>query len=255
MSSAKSYLIDMDGVLVSGRSVIKHAPEFLSRLEAKGARYLLLTNNPIYTPGDLSYRLKKIGLAMPPERIFTSAMATASFLAKQRGPGGTAYMIGESGLSAALHQIGFILTDHEPEYVVLGETHSYNLDQITVAINFLVAGAKFIATNPDVTGPTEIGIAPGNGALAALMEAASGVAPFYIGKPSPLMMRMALNHLGVHSEDTVMIGDRMDTDIIGGVQAGMDTILVLSGVTRREDIKRFSYQPSRVVQSLAEVEP
>jgi NagD protein len=255
VTAPKSYLIDMDGVLVSGRSVIKGAPEFLARLEAKGCKYLLLTNNPIYTPGDLSYRLKKIGLAMPAERIFTSALATASFLAKQRGPGGTAYMIGESGLSAALHQIGFILTDHEPEYVVLGETHAYNLDQITIAINFLLAGAKFIATNPDVTGPTEHGIAPGNGALAALMETASGVAPFFIGKPSPLMMRMALNHLGVHSEDTVMIGDRMDTDIIGGVTAGMETILVLSGVTRRDDVKRFSYQPSRIVQSLTEIDP
>ena len=255
MPGAKSYLIDMDGVLVSGRSVIKGAPEFLARLEAKASKYLLLTNNPIYTPGDLSYRLHKIGLAIPPERIFTSAMATGSFLAKQRGRGGTAYMIGESGLSHALHEIGFILTDHEPEYVVLGETHAYNLDQITVAINFLVAGAKFIATNPDVTGPTEHGIAPGNGALAALMSAASGVVPFYIGKPSPLMMRMALNHLGVHSEDTVMVGDRMDTDVIGGVQAGMETILVLSGVTRREDIRRFSYQPNRVVQSLSEIDP
>jgi NagD protein len=254
-TAPKSYLIDMDGVLVSGRSVIKGAPEFLARLEARGSKYLLLTNNPIYTPGDLSYRLKKIGLAMPPEHIFTSAMATASFLARQRGPGGTAFMIGESGLSAALHEIGFILTDHEPEYVVLGETHSYNLDQITVAIRFLVAGSKFIATNPDVTGPTEHGIAPGNGALAALMEAASGVRPFFIGKPNPLMMRMALNHLGVHSENTVMIGDRMDTDIIGGIQAGMDTVLVLSGVTRAEDIRRFSYQPSRVAQSLAEIEP
>ncbi|HTJ42307.1 MAG TPA: HAD-IIA family hydrolase [Kofleriaceae bacterium] len=251
----KSYLIDMDGVLIAGKSVIPGAPEFLHRLDAAAARYLLLTNNPIYTPGDLSYRLGTIGLHIPPEKIFTSAMATASFLAKQRGPGGTAFVIGESGLSEALHQIGFILTDHKPEYVVLGETTSYNLDQITVGIRFLAAGAKFVATNPDASGPTEHGIAPANGAMAALMETASGVRPFFVGKPNPLMMRMALNHIGVHSEDTTMIGDRMDTDVIGGLQAGMDTILVLTGVTRRSDLAKFSYQPNRVVDSVANIEP
>ena len=164
-------------------------------------------------------------------------------------------MIGESGLSEALHQIGFVITDHEPEYVVLGETNSYNLDQITVGIRFLVRGAKFIATNPDASGPTEHGIAPANGAMAALMETASGVRPFFVGKPNPLMMRMALNHIGVHSENAVMIGDRMDTDMIGGLQAGMDTILVLTGVTRRADLARFSYQPNRVCDSVASIEP
>ena len=180
-------------------------------------------------------------------------MATARFLASQRGPGATAYMIGESGLSAALHEAGSILTDHEPEYVVLGETHAYNLDQITRAIRFLVAGAKFIATNPDVAGPSEHGLEPANGAMAALMQTASGVKPFFVGKPNPLMMRTALNYLGVHSENTVMIGDNMDTDIAGGVQAGLETILVLSGVTRREALPRYSYQPNQVVASLDEI--
>jgi NagD protein len=255
MTPRRSYLVDMDGVLVAGRSALPGAKELLQRLDRKDLRYLLLTNNPIYTPGDLSYRLRKIGIDIVPDRIFTSAMATARFLESQRGPGGTAYVIGESGLSEALHDAGFIITDHEPEYVVLGETHAYNLDQITRAIRFLVAGAKFVATNPDVAGPTEDGIAPANGAMAALMETASGVKPFFVGKPNPLMMRTALNYLGVHSEDTVMIGDNMATDIIGGVQAGMETILVLGGVTSRESIARYSYQPNRVVSSLDEIEP
>ncbi|MCA9678663.1 MAG: HAD family hydrolase [Kofleriaceae bacterium] len=244
----------MDGVLVSGRTPIAGAREFLARLEERKRRYLLLTNNPIYTPGDLSYRLGKIGLEIPPDRIFTAAMATASFLATQRGAGGTAFVIGESGLSEALHEIGFIITDHEPEYVVLGETHSYNLEQITRAIRFLAAGARFVATNPDKSGPTEEGIAPANGAMAALMEAASGVRPFFVGKPNPLMMRTALNHLGVHSEQTVMIGDNMETDIIGGLQAGLETVLVLSGVTSRSELSRYSYQPNRVVASVDELE-
>lgn len=252
--ASRSYLIDMDGVLVAGRAALPGAREFIARLERAGRKYLLLTNNPIYTPGDLSYRLGKAGISIEPEHIFTSAMATARFLESQRGRGGTAYVIGENGLSEALHHSGFILTDHEPEYVVLGETHAYNLDHITRAIRFLVAGAKFVATNPDVAGPTEDGIAPANGAMAALMEAASGVKPFFVGKPNPLMMRTALNFLGVHSEHTVMIGDNMDTDIIGGVQAGLETILILSGVTRREAIVRYSYQPNHVISSLDEIE-
>jgi NagD protein len=255
MSSPKSYLIDMDGVLVQGRQPVPGAAEFLARLEAKGAKFLVLTNNPLYTPGDLSHRLSTSGLRVARQRIFTSAMATASFLRKQRPSGSTAFVIGESGLSEAMHEAGFILTDHAPEYVVLGETHSYNLEQITQGIRFLAAGAHFIATNPDASGPSESGLVPACGALAALMQTASGVNPFFIGKPNPLMMRTALNYLDVHSEDTIMIGDRMDTDIIGGVEAGMETILVLSGVTRREDVPRYSYQPTRVLDSVADIVP
>lgn len=239
---------------MAGRQALPGAKDFLERLERNDRKFLLLTNNPIYTPGDLSYRLGKVGLPIRAEHIFTSAMATARFLESQRGPGGTAFVIGESGLSEALHAVGFVITDHEPEYVVLGETHNYNLDQITRAIRFLVAGAKFIATNPDVAGPTEDGIAPANGAMAALMEAASGVKPFFVGKPNPLMMRTALNYLQIHSEETAMIGDNMETDIIGGVQAGLETILVLSGVTRRDAIARYSFQPNRVVATLDELE-
>ncbi|HWM84204.1 MAG TPA: HAD-IIA family hydrolase [Kofleriaceae bacterium] len=251
----KSYLIDMDGVLVHGRVVVPGAAEFIARLEASGARFLVLTNNPIYTPGDLAHRLRTIGLNVPRERIFTSAMATARFLHSQRPEGSTAYVIGESGLSEAMHEVGFVLTDFRPEYVVLGETQAYNLEQITLGIRLLAAGSHFIATNPDASGPSESGLTPACGAMAALMQTASGVNPFFIGKPNPLMMRTALNYLDVHSEDTIMVGDRMDTDIIGGVQAGMETVLVLSGVTRREDVRRYSYQPTRVVDSVADIVP
>ena len=180
-------------------------------------------------------------------------MATARFLAGQRPKNPTAFVIGESGLTEALHEAGFVITDHEPAYVVLGETHSYNFELITKAVRFLAGGAHFIATNPDVRGPGEQGIEPACGALAALMEKASGVEPFFVGKPNPLMMRTALNHLGVHSEDTMMIGDNMQTDIIGGIQAGLETTLVLSGVTGADGYQHYSYQPSRVIASVAEL--
>ena len=180
-------------------------------------------------------------------------MATASFLHSQR-PKGTAFVIGESGLTQAIHGIGYVITDIEPDYVVLGETEGYNYEIITKAIRLIGAGARFIATNPDVTGPTEMGIVPGCGAMAALIERATGKAPFYVGKPNPLMIRAALNYLDVHSEDTAMVGDRMDTDIVAGVQSGMRTILVLSGVTHRDDIERFPYRPTWVLDSVADIE-
>lgn len=249
----KNYLIDMDGVLVSGRTIIPGADQFIARLQASGATFLVLTNNPLYTPGDLAHRFKLIGLDIPPERIFTSAMATARFLHSQK-PNATAFVIGESGLTSPIHEMGYVITDVAPDYVVLGETHSYNLEQITKAIRLVAGGAHFIATNPDPSGPGEGGIVPACGAMAALIERATGVAPFYIGKPNPLMMRMALNYLDIHSEDTVMVGDRMDTDIIGGVQAGLETILVLTGVTREKDVRRFPYQPTHIVPSVAAIE-
>lgn len=251
MDTTQNYLIDMDGVLVHGRTPIEGATNFIDTLLREKIEFLLLTNNPLYTAGDLAYRLETIGLKVPKERIFTSSLATAQFLNTQRPTGGTAFVIGESGLTEPLHNVDFVITDHDPEYVILGETHAYNLDQITRGIRFLVKGAHFLATNPDPSGPSDGGLAPACGAMAALMETASGISPFFVGKPNPLMMRMALNYLGVHSENTTMIGDRMDTDIVGGVQAGLDTILVLSGVTRREDVQRFSYQPSQVVDSVA----
>ena len=254
MEPPKSYLIDMDGVLVRGQTMIPGANAFIERLEARGVEYLVLTNNPLYTPGDLSHRLARIGLRVPPERIFTSAMATARFLASQR-PHGTAFVIGESGLTETIHNVGYVITDHSPDYVVLGETNSYNFAQVTRAVRLVADGARFIATNPDPVGPTESGIVPATGAMAALIEKASGVTPFFVGKPNPLMMRNALNYLGVHSEATTMVGDRMDTDVIAGVESGMETVLVLSGVTRREDVERYPYQPNHVVPSVADIEP
>lgn len=249
----KSYLIDMDGVLVSGRTIIPGADQFLGRLKARGAKFLVLTNNPLYTPGDLAHRLQTTGLDIPAERLFTSAMATAQFLRSQR-PGGKAFVIGESGLTEAVHNAGYVITDRDPDYVVLGETNSYNVELITKAVRLVAGGARFVATNPDPSGPSEHGLVPACGAMAALIERASGVSPFYVGKPNPLMMRTALNYLGVHSENTVMVGDRMDTDIVAGVESGMETILVLTGVTRREQVARFPYQPTRILESVADIE-
>ena len=250
----RNYLIDMDGVLVRGHEIIPGADGFLERLKASGAEYLVLTNNPMYTPRDLAHRLRMTGLDLPKGRIFTSAMATARFLHSQN-PNGTAFVIGESGLTEPIHEVNYVITDCDPDYVVLGETRSYNLALITKAIQLVVEGAHFIATNPDPSGPSESGLVPACGAMAALIEKASGASPFFVGKPNPLMIRNALNYLGVHSETTVMVGDRMDTDIIAGVESGMETILVLSGVTAREDVDRYPYQPTQIVGSVAEIEP
>ena len=253
MKSVKHVITDMDGVLVKGAQIIPGADRFIARLQEQGREYLLLTNNSLYTPRDLAHRLHTLGLEIPIERLFTSAMATADFLLSQRQQG-TAFVVGASGLTQAIHDIGYVITDVEPDYVVLGETEGYNFESITKAVRLIEGGARFIATNPDVSGPSEAGTVPGCGAMAALIEKASGKAPLYVGKPNPLMMRSALNYLDVHSEDTVMVGDRMDTDIVAGVESGMRTILVLTGVTRREDIDRFPYQPTWVLESVAEVE-
>ncbi|NIV31381.1 MAG: HAD-IIA family hydrolase [Anaerolineae bacterium] len=253
MKSVKHVITDMDGVLVKGSQIIPGADRFIARLQEQGREYLLLTNNSLYTPRDLAHRLRTLGMEIPTERLFTSAMATADFLQSQRQEG-TAFVVGASGLTQAIHDIGYVITDVDPDYVVLGETEGYNFESITKAVRLIEGGARFIATNPDVSGPSEAGTVPGCGAMAALIEKASGKAPLYVGKPNPLMMRSALNYLDVHSEDTVMVGDRMDTDIVAGVESGMRTILVLTGVTRREDIDRFPYQPTWVLESVAEIE-
>ncbi len=254
MEPPKNYFIDMDGVLVRGGAIIPGADRFLARLRERRARFLILTNNSRFTPGDLAHRLQGMGLDVTPDDIFTSAMATARFLQAQR-PNGTAFVIGDSGLTWAIHSAGYIITDRQPDYVVLGESANYTLELFTQAVRLIEAGARFIATNPDPNGPGEGGMVPACGAIAALIEKASGVNAFFVGKPNPLMMRMALKHIAAHSENTVMIGDRMDTDIIAGVQTGLDTILVLSGVTRRGEVNRFPYRPGRIVESVAEIEP
>ena len=248
----RDYICDMDGVLVFGSQPIPGANDFIKRLQTAGAKFLVLTNNSLYTQRDLHVRLLRIGLDVPPSAIYTSALATAQFLATQQA-GGSAYVIGEAGLTTALHDAGYIITDQNPDYVVLGETLSYSFERITQAMRFVAAGARFIATNPDVAGPGEGGMVPATGAVAALISAATGVQPYYIGKPNPLIMRTALRTLDAHSEDSVMVGDRMDTDIIIGTESGLETILVLTGVTRREDVARYPYRPTHIVASVADI--
>jgi NagD protein len=246
------WLTDMDGVLVHEGIPVPGAQEFIQALEKASKRYLVLTNNSIYTPRDLHARLRTSGIDVPAEAIWTSALATAQFLDGQR-PGGTAYVIGEAGLTTALHEVGYTLTETTPDYVVLGETRTYSFTAITKAIRLIEAGARFIATNPDPIGPSPDGILPACGAYAALITRATGVEPYFVGKPNPLMMRSALNTVGGHSETTVMIGDRMDTDVLSGMEAGLRTVLVLTGVTTRGMIDRFPYRPSRVVDSIADL--
>jgi NagD protein len=244
--------MDMDGVLIREEHPIPGAAEFLTRLRELDLPFLVLTNNSMYTRRDLSARLALDGLIVPEDRIWTSALATADFLESQR-PGGTAFAVGEAGLLTALHSIGYTLTEREPDYVVLGETRTYSFERIAQAIRLVAAGARFIATNPDPTGPTPDGPLPATGSVAALISRATGVDPYFVGKPNPLMMRSALNALDAHSETTAMVGDRMDTDIVAGLEAGMDTVLVLTGVTQRAEAEAFPYRPSRIVESIADL--
>ena len=247
-----SWLMDMDGVLIREEHAIPGATEFLDRLRALDLPFLVLTNNSMYTRRDLAARLRTIGLKVPEEAIWTSALATARFLHDQR-PGGSAHVIGEAGLTTALHEVGYTLSDRNPDYVVLGETRTYSFEHITKAIRLIAGGARFIATNPDTVGPTPDGPLPATGSVAALISRASGVEPYYVGKPNPLMMRSALNKIEAHSEHTVMIGDRMDTDVVAGLEAGLHTILVLTGVSTRESAERFPYRPSAIVESIADI--
>jgi 5'-nucleotidase len=244
--------MDMDGVLIREQTVVPGANRFIERLRALERRFLVLTNNSMYTPRDLAARLTAIGLDVPEERIWTSAMATANFLDGQR-PEGSAFVVGEAGLTTALHAIGYTLTDRAPDYVVLGETRTYSFERIARAIRLIAAGARFIATNPDPIGPTPDGPLPATGSVAALISRATGVEPYFVGKPNPLMMRSALNAIDAHSETSAMVGDRMDTDVVSGLEAGMHTVLVLTGITSRADAERFPYRPSRIVDSIADL--
>jgi NagD protein len=250
----RSWLMDMDGVLVHEEQAIPGAPEFIDALTERGTPFLVLTNNSIYTRRDLAARLRASGLEVPEERIWTSALATANFLEEQR-PGGSAFVIGEAGLTTALYQAGYTLTERSPDYVVLGETRTYSFERITQAIRLVGSGSRFIATNPDVTGPSLDGPLPATGSVAALISRATGVEPYFVGKPNPLMMRSALNAIQAHSETTAMIGDRMDTDVVAGLEAGLETVLVLTGVTQPAEAERFPYRASRVVPSIADLVP
>jgi NagD protein len=250
----RNWLMDMDGVLVREELAIPGAMEFIARLRETDTPFLLLTNNSIWTRRDLAARLRAGGLDVPEESIWTSALATARFLEDQR-PGGTAFVIGESGLTTALHESGYTINERDPDYVVLGETRTYSFERIAHAIRLIGRGAKFIATNPDPTGPAPDGPLPATGAVAALISRATGRDPYFVGKPNPLMMRTALNSLDAHSEETAMIGDRMDTDIVAGLEAGLEAILVLTGVTTEAETELFPFRPSRIIESVAELVP
>lgn len=247
-----SWLIDMDGVLIHEGNALPGAKDFLDRLAEKEIPHLILTNNSIFTPRDLSARLASSGLTVPEEQIWTSALATARFLATQ-SESRRAYVVGEAGLTTALYEEGFVMTANEPDFVVLGETRSYSFEVITQAIRLIDAGARFIATNPDPTGPSAEGSFPATGAVAAMIERATGRSPFYVGKPNPIMLRNGLNKIGAHSEETSIVGDRMDTDIVAGMESGLDTHLVLTGSTRREEIVNYPYRPNHVHDSIADL--
>lgn len=248
------WLTDMDGVLVHENQAVPGAAELIQRWVDTSRRFLVLTNNSIYTPRDLAARLKASGLQIPEENLWTSALATAEFM-KSQMPGGRAFVIGEAGLTTALHEAGFILTDQSPDYVVLGETRSYSFDAITKAIRLIGEGARFIATNPDATGPSKEGPLPATGAIAALITKATNREPYIVGKPNPMMFRSAMNQIEAHSETTAMIGDRMDTDIIAGMEAGLHTVLVLTGITQLGDVDAFPFRPDQTLNSVADLIP
>lgn len=243
------WLTDMDGVLVHENSALPGAAALLQQWTDTGTPFLVLTNNSIFTPRDLSARLRDSGLNVPEERIWTSALATADFL-KSQIPGGSAFVIGEAGITTALHEAGFIMTETDPDFVVVGETRNYSFEAITKAIRLILKGARFIATNPDATGPSADGPMPATGAIAALITKATGMDPYIVGKPNPMMFRSAMNKIGAHSENTGMIGDRMDTDIIAGIEAGLHTILVMTGISDEAEINRYPFRPDEILSGV-----
>ena len=251
-SKITTWLTDMDGVLVHEGHVLPGATELITQWENNGTPFLVLTNNSIYTPRDLSARLRAGGLNVPEDRIWTSALATAAFL-KSQNPNGTAYVIGETGLTQALHDVGYIQTDTNPDYVVLGETRNFNFDNLTKAVRLINSGARFIATNPDATGPSAEGVLPATGSVAALITKATGKHPYIVGKPNPMMFRSAMRKIGAHSETTGMIGDRMDTDVVAGIEAGLHTVLVLTGISDQAEIQKYPFRPSEILNSVADL--
>lgn len=247
-----SYVIDMDGVIYHGHRLIPGARDFVDRLRAGDHPFLFLTNNSQWTPRDLRHRLAGMGIDVEESAFHTSALATAEFLRSQK-PGGSAFVIGGAGLTNALYEVGYHLTERDPDYVVVGDTRRYDYETLEHAIRLVIGGAQFIATNPDLTGPSEAGIQPACGALVAPIELSTGRKPYFVGKPNPLMMRTALRKLGSHSSESYMVGDRMDTDVIGGMEAGMRTVLVLSGVSGRGTIEEFPYRPTHVFEDVGQI--
>ena len=251
-SDVECWLTDMDGVLVHEETPVPGASRLLKQWRDQDKPYLVLTNNSIFTPRDLSARLAESGLVVPEDRIWTSALATADFLASQI-PGGSAFVIGEAGMTTALHEAGFVMTERSPDYVVIGETRNYSFEAITKAIRLIGEGSRFIVTNPDATGPSPDGPLPATGAVSALISKATGKEPYVVGKPNPMMFRSAMNKIGAHSENTGMIGDRMDTDIVAGIEAGLHTVLVLTGISDRAEIERYPFRPDEVLESVADL--
>ena len=252
IKSKDGFIIDMDGVIYHGNKLLPGVTDFLEWLEKSGKKYLFLTNSSERTPKELHEKLKRLGIDVSEEHFYTSALATASFLANQK-PNGSAYVIGDAGLIHALYSVGYSINNVNPDYVVVGDTHSYNFEKIELAVNLVIKGSKLIGTNPDVSGPVEVGITPSTKALIAPIEIASGKKAYYVGKPNPLMMRSALKGLGVKREDAIVIGDRMDTDIRCGLESEIDTLLVLSGITDRMEIDNFPYQPRFVLNGVIDI--
>ena len=248
----KGFICDMDGVIYHGNKILDGVKEFVNWMIESGKKFVFLTNSAERTPHELSMKLKRMGLDVPAENFYTSAMATAQFLHEQN-PGCTAYVIGEAALTKAMYDKGIYMNDINPDYVVLGETRTYNIEKLEKAIQLVRGGAKLIGANPDTVGVSEKGIVPATGALIAPIEISTGKKAYFVGKPNPLMLRQGLKQIGLHSADIAFIGDRMDTDIIAGIESHVDTVLVLSGVTAKEDIATFPYRPKYVVGGIGDL--
>ena len=248
----KGFICDMDGVIYHGNKILDGVAEFVNWLLENDKRFVFLTNSPERTPHELSMKLERMGLKVSPDHFYTSAMATAAFLDRQKADC-TAYVIGEAALTKAFYDHKIYMNDVNPDYVVVGETRTYNFEKIEKAIELVNNGAKLIGTNPDITGPTEKGIMPATGSLIAPIEIATGKKAYFVGKPNPLMLRHGLKKIGCHSEEIAFIGDRMDTDIIAGIESNVDTVLVLSGVTALEDIDKFPYCPKYILNGVGDI--
>jgi len=250
--SKMAFICDMDGVLYHGNRLLPGSAEFIQWLKCEGKKFLFLTNSSERSPMELQQKLKRLGIEVESEHFFTSALATANFLSMQK-PGGSAYVIGEPGLINALYNVGYTMNNVNPDYVIVGESRTYTFETLEKAVNLVRNGARLIGTNPDLTGPAESGIMPSTGSLIAPIELSTGSKAYFVGKPNPLMMRHALKMLGTKREETLIIGDRMDTDIVAGIEAELETVLVLSGVTFEADIGRFAYRPHHILASVGEI--
>jgi len=252
IKSKEGFIIDMDGVIYHGNKILPGVNDFLNWMENNGKKYLFLTNASQKTPKELHEKLNRLGINVTEEHFYTSALATASFLASQK-PNGSAFIIGDAGLIHAMYSAGYTTNNVNPDYVVVGDTSGYNFEKIEQAVNLVLKGARLIGTNPDISGPVENGITPSVKALIAPIEIAAGKKAYFVGKPNPLMMRIALKRLGVKREDAVVIGDRMDTDIRCGLESEIDTLLVLSGITTREEIDNYPYRPQYVLNGVVDL--